>query len=133
MTIPLLNMVDLAADHVGPLRPQSGRIGMLGSPAVRKIGLFDTALARHGLSTLWPEDDGAMLSAIRSIKTDGATAASRETLRMASAELLQKGADVQFIACSEFSIIADSVAEGAKAIDTLDILVRAIVDFVDSA
>ena len=36
---------------------------------------------------------------------------------------------MQFIGCSEFSLIADSLADGAKAVDTLDLLVQAIVDF----
>jgi aspartate racemase len=50
-------------------------------------------------------------------------------LLKASAELVTAGADLQFIACSEFSLIADSVAPGANAVDTVDLLAQAIVGF----
>ena len=42
---------------------------------------------------------------------------------------MAKGAEVQLIACTEFSLIADAVAPGARAIDTLDVLVNEIVGF----
>ena len=33
------------------------------------------------------------------------------------------------VACTEFSLIADAVADGVTAFDTLDVLVEAIVAF----
>ena len=50
-------------------------------------------------------------------------------MRAASQDLLQRGAKVQMIACTEFSLIADAVAEGATAFDTLDRLVKEIIAF----
>jgi aspartate racemase len=47
----------------------------------------------------------------------------------ASEELRLAGAALQFVACSEFSLISDSVGEGIHAVDTVDLLTSAIVDF----
>ena len=129
VSIPLLNMVELAASHAAELLGPTGRVGMLASPAVRRTGLFDKALQTHGLSALWPDDEAPLLAAIRNIKVNGPTAATRATLAEASATLAVMGADLQFVACSEFSLIADSVAEGVHAIDTVDVLTDAIVRF----
>jgi aspartate racemase len=125
--IPLLNMVELAADHAYASLGVGGRVGMLASPAVRRTRLFELALEARGLSTIWPDDDDAMLAAIRAIKVNGPTQAARDRLLAASAEQVAKGAELQFVACSEFSIIAHSVAPGVRAVDTIDLLTEAIV------
>jgi aspartate racemase len=124
--IPLLNMVELAADHAYTTLGVGGRVGILASPAVRRTRLFELALEARGLSIIWPDDD-AMLAAIRAIKVNGPTQAARDRLLAASAEQAAKGAELQFVACSEFSIIADSVAPGVRAVDTIDLLTEAIV------
>jgi aspartate racemase len=129
VNIPLLNMVDLAADHAAGALGAGGIVGMLASPAVRHTRLFETALGARGLSVIWPESDDPMLAAIRAIKVQGPCASARDALMTASAELSEAGAGLQFVACSEFSLIADSVAPGVRAVDTVDLLVRAIIDF----
>jgi aspartate racemase len=127
--IPLLDMVRLSIARAAQAAGPGGRVGILASPAVRRIGLFDAQLARCGLTALYPGDEAALLAAIRRIKTQGADDVARQTLAKASAELMEGGAVVQMIACTEFSLISDSVAAGAKAFDTLDVLVAAIVNF----
>lgn len=126
--IPLLNMVDLAADYAAKTLGAGGCVGMLASPAVRRTGLFDNALSKRGLSVIWPERDDPMLAAIRAIKVQGPCAQARDILLAASRALLAAGAGLQLIACSEFSIIADSVALDAAVVDTIDVLVRAIAE-----
>jgi len=127
--IPLLNMVELAADHADRVLGLGGRIGMLASPAVKHTKLFETFLEPRGFNVIWPKQDDQMLRAIRSIKTQGPSDAARSALRTASDELKIAGADLQFVACSEFSIIADSVATDVQVVDTIDLLVAAIVAF----
>ena len=127
--IPLLNMIDLAAQHAAGKLEKGGCVGILASPAVRKTGLFERALEAYGISVIWPDRDAAMLLAIRQIKMDGPVPEARDALMLASSELVAAGAALQFIACSEFSLIAQSVVEGAQAVDTVDLLAQEIVDF----
>ena len=127
--IPFLNMVDLSAAYVAGLKDAGAFVGMLASPAVRLTHLFDKALAAYDKKTLWPSDDDKMLRAIQHIKKEGPTEISVLILREASDELAERGAMVQLIACSEFSLLSPSLQNGAqRCIDTLDILVDEIID-----
>ena len=126
--IPLLNMVDLAVEHAVAALGSGGTVGMLASPAVRLTALFETGLEARGLATVWPEDEASVLSAIRKIKTEGPSERAKAALRDASTELAARGAGLQFVACSEFSLIAESVAPGVQVVDTIDLLAKAIVD-----
>ena len=127
VNIRFLDMVALSADRAAA--QAQGMVGMLASPAVRLTGLFDRALAKRGRTALWPGDDDALLAAIRQIKAAGPTRAARAALRAASQDLLARGARFQLVACSELSLIADSVAPSADVADTLDILVAEMVAF----
>lgn len=129
VNIPFLDMTELSVARALQLAGASGRIGILASPAVRRIGLFDGKLAQAGLTAVYPADEDALLGAIRCIKAQGVDASSREAFHRASAELLADGVSAQMVACTEFSLVADSHAEGAAAFDTLDVLAEAIVDF----
>lgn len=127
--IPFLDMVTASVSHAARLTTAATQIGILGSPALRRIGLFDAALAARGLTPCYPTDEGAMLDAIRAIKAHGATDMARATLLAASTALHDRGAVVQMIACTELSLIADAVAPRAQVFDTLDVLVSEIATF----
>jgi aspartate racemase len=127
--LPLIDMVSLSVARARALAGDGGRVGVLASPAVARIGLFDRAFAEAGLAALYPCDADALLVAIREIKAKRATEAARDRLHAASVELRDAGAAVQMIACTEFSLVADALAAGTTAIDTLDVLVEGIVAF----
>ncbi len=129
VTVPFLNMVALSVARAKALAGAGGKVGILASPAVRKVGLFDAALAAEGLVAVYPEDEAAMLAAIRKIKAEGPDTGARVPLAAASADLQARGAHVQMIACTEFSLIADAASGNAHVFDTLDVLVEGIVDF----
>ncbi|MGB3148334.1 MAG: amino acid racemase [Paracoccaceae bacterium] len=132
--VPLLNMVELSAAHAARLAGGADTsVGILASPAVRKVGLFDAVLAGFGLTALYADDEPAMLAAIRQIKADGPQDQARQTLKAQSEDLLRRGARVQMVACTEFSLIAGSVAAEAVAFDTLDVLTQAITAFARQA
>jgi aspartate racemase len=127
--VPFLDMVAASVAHAARLAGPGGQVGVLASPAVRKVGLFDTPLARLGLTAVYARDEVALLTAIRKIKAEGSGPQVRRALQDASADLQARGAAVQMIACTEFSLIADAVSGNATAFDTLDVLVAAIRDF----
>jgi aspartate racemase len=129
VTIPFLDMVTASARLARERAGHGARVGLLASPAVARVGLFDRALAAEGVEVIHPEDGAALLAAIRSIKARGPDEGARATLRDASAQLLVQGANLQLIACTEFSLIAEAVAPGVRGIDTLDVLVAEIVGF----
>lgn len=125
--VPLLDMVELSVAHAAKLAGDHKVVGILASPAVRKVGLFEAPLARHGLTALYAEDEAAMLAAIRQLKSQGPQPEARATLKAASEALVAKGAVVQLIACTEFSLIPEAISPLATAFDTLDELVKEIL------
>ncbi len=127
--LPFIDMVQLSVARALQLAGKGTRVGILASPAVRQVGLFDAAFAAAGLTAIYASDEAAMLSTIRAIKAGEVTNSARATLAHASADLLAEGCTVQMIACTEFSLIADAVAPEATSFDTLDELVRGIIAF----
>lgn len=128
-SVPFIDMVALSVARAQATAGAGGRVGVLASPAVRRIGLFDGPLAAAGLTPVYAADEAALLAAIRAIKAEGPTPAARAALGAASAALLAEGAAAQMIACTEFSLIPDAVDPGARAFDTLDALVDGVVAF----
>lgn len=126
VSIPLLNMVDLSVAEAARRLGDGAQLGILASPAVKKVGVFDAALAASALVPLWPSQPDLMLQAIRLIKAQGDTPDARAQLADAAAELALHGARAVLVACSEFSMIADAVPPGVIAIDTVDVLAAAI-------
>lgn len=129
VSVPFLDMVALSVIEARRHVATGGTVGILASPAVRQVGLFDAAFAGSGLRPIYAKDEDAMLVAIRSLKAQGANDGARDQLRAASAALRSRGAMVQMIACTEFSLIPEAVAVGTTVFDTLDLLVQNIIDF----
>lgn len=126
VSIPLLNMIDLSIAKAAHRLGAGARLGVLASPAVKKVGVFDAALAASNLMPLWPSQPELMLQAIRLIKARGDTPEARTQLADAAKELAAHGAQAVLVACSEFSMITDAVPKGLTVIDTVDILAAAI-------
>lgn len=127
--VPFLDMVELSVAHAARLAGPGGTVGILGSPALRKVGLFEAPLAHHGLTGRHAEDEDAMLAAIRHLKAQGSRIEAGRILAQASTALLDRGCLVQMIACTEFSLIPEAVSTQAIAFDTLDRLAQAMRAF----
>ena len=129
VTIPLLDMVELSVDQAARVAGRGGSVGILGSPALRQVGIFDKALARHGCKAVYATDQDALLEVIRDIKRVGPSATAREAIAAAARDIASRDAAVQLIACTEFSLIADAATDDVPVIDTLDVLVHAMLEF----
>jgi aspartate racemase len=126
VTIPLIDMVALSVTEArSRVMAGADRIGLLCSPAVRLARVFDTPLAAAHLTPVFAPDDPT-LALIRMVKREGGTPAAREAFR---ALALSVDAPVQLVACTEFSLLADSAPPGITYVDTLDVLTRAIIAF----
>ena len=127
--LPFFNMVKLSVETALAKSKAGDVIGILASPALRKAQLFERYFQASERTVIWPEDDTIMVQAIRKIKTSGDTAEARSILLDASSELTRRGANLQLVACSEFSMIQTSHDPSAAMIDTLDVLAEAVARF----
>jgi aspartate racemase len=126
--IPFLNMVQLTSGDVAKKVPPRASVGILASPATQRIGLFQSALAQHGLTAVYPQNADAMLDVITTIKTAGPGPAQIATLQNEMDKLCREGVDAFIVGCSEFSLITQSLTATVPIIDALDVLTTAIIN-----
>jgi aspartate racemase len=122
-------MVELAVECVVAMNLVGRQVGILASPAIRQIQVFDHAFASHKIGTLYPSNQDLMLDVIRSLKIDSSDAAARQVMEEAAHELIGNGVGCLLVACSELSIITDAVPSFFPCLDTIDILAEAIIEF----
>lgn len=122
VSIPVWHIVERTLDRVAAQWP-GARVGMLCSPALRKIGLYEGFIAARGLSLAYPQDEDAMLEVIRSVKkgqvSDDAVGGA---FRQAAADLVAQEADVLVLACTELSIISHLLDDRLPIVDSVEAL-----------
>jgi len=119
VNIPFLDMAALA---IGALSGK--RIGMLASPAVRLVGLYEARLNAVGMDAVFPVDDAPVLDIIRAVKAGRVTDAHRRTYARIAHSL---EADAYLIACTELSVLGAPEGIAKPMVDALDVLVKATV------
>lgn len=128
--VPVWNIIELtlrrAATSVGA--PMS--VGMLASPALRRVRLYEAHCAAYGASLIYPEDEETLLALIRAVKAGRFGDAELAQLNSAASRLIDAGADVLVLGCTEFSLVAERLAVTAPVIDSLQVLCEEIVAHV---
>ncbi|MCU0902626.1 MAG: amino acid racemase [Tabrizicola sp.] len=119
-----LPFLDMRAATVAAL--PKGSVVMLASPAVRLTGAFDAAFSAAGVTPVWPEDEGPVLTLIRRVKA-GDTGADAHAAMAALAEAAEGHV---LVACTELSLLTGALQ--GPFTDSLDCLVEAIRDFAKS-
>ncbi len=127
--IPFINMVVLSVEFAKSITGLNGRIGVLGSPALRKVAVYENALKNAGLSAVYSDDEQELLRIIKQVKSKGPSAQIGDALNLIAADLIDQGADAIMICCTEFSVLAEHIKINAPVCDTLDVLVKASAQF----
>jgi aspartate racemase len=127
-SIPLLDMVDLTTRQTSRMTLKHGRVGILASSAVVKLGLYHRGLSAHG-SLVTPADQDGLMDIIRAVKRGDSGPRNRERFANIAHDLMRDSVDVLLIACTELSVLADSVDQAVPTLDALEILAREIIAF----
>ena len=129
VSVPVLNMIELTVGRAAKMQPGIGIVGMLASTAVHKTRLYEAAFQAVGAGIISPEpqcQEGVM-ACIRSIKTGRAGAAELDLLNRAVLDLMSRGAEALVVACTELSIVAETIFAGVTVYDSAQVLAEAIV------
>ncbi|HEY1708711.1 MAG TPA: amino acid racemase [Rhizomicrobium sp.] len=126
--IPVLDVVALAIAKLNGVTPKPVKIGMLASPAVRLVGLFDRRLSASGFEAFFPDEEteARLLDVIRAVKAGHVTPSHQRTYEAIANRLAEDGADAFLVACTELSLLRPPELP-QPLFDTLDILVEATV------
>ena len=102
-------------------------VGVLASTAVVKIKHYDRVLNEVGLKAHYPDDQAGLMAVIRGVKRGDTGLANRNRFRQISQDLFASGCDVLLIACTELSVLADTLDDGLPMTDAMDVLANEIV------
>lgn len=128
VSVPVWDMVAITLAQITAEAGQGATVGMLASPALRRIGLYESCAARHNLTLHYACDEAPLLRVIRAVKADRLQAAERAALDQTAAGLVTGGADVLVLACTEFSLMTGAGADaGVPVIDSMQALAEATV------
>jgi aspartate racemase len=125
--LPFLDMRTASLSQLRRTLPTGARIGVLASPAVRLVGVFDQPFADARLIPVFLADDTPLLALIRMVKS-GDTGPHTHAEMARLAKVLAAQSDHLLIACTELSLLAAAL-DGMDWTDTLDCLTAAIVAF----
>lgn len=129
VSIPVLDMIALTVEHAAVSGSHINTVGLIASTAVINLDIYKNAFARKdiGLITPHPRLQDGLMSAIRCIKTCRYGEEVGLTMQEAADDLVQNGAQVLLIACTELSIISGSIQAEVPVLDAAQILAEAIV------
>lgn len=125
--VPVWHLVDLTLGQVAAEVGTPTRVGMLASPALRRVRLYEPHCAAHGVSLLYPEREEALLEVIRAVKTGSAGEREIDALASAARQLGEAGAGAIVLGCTEFSLLGHRLDIDIPVIDTLQALAERIV------
>ena len=125
ITIPLLNMIELSAKKLAEQKLY--KVGVLASPAVKKIGIFDKSFKKFELEIAFSKDDKAMLNIIKVIKKGSLDKLAIENFKSQISKLIDLQCDGILIACTELSFLRDYIPPSMPSVDSLDCLVEKII------
>lgn len=125
--IPVWHIVERTLDTVARSHP-GARVGMLCSPALRKIGLYEGFVEEQGLSLVYPGDETAVLEVIRAVKRgQGCHPDTLAAFARAADDLKARGADVLVLACTELSVIDRALDGSLPVVDSVRVLAEQVV------
>jgi aspartate racemase len=127
--IPVLDMVGLSVQKLAAADPKPRRIGLLASPAVRLVGLYQKRIEEMALQAIFPSPrhESRLLEIIKAVKSGQLEIRHHQGYAAVAENLMYSGADAFLIACTELSVIGPPRAAAIPIVDSLDVLVEATI------
>jgi aspartate racemase len=134
VSLPLVSMFDVTAEHIRQEHPRIKAVGLLGSTGTVAGGHFQTRLAHDGIETVAPDtdDQGLVMTAIYDIKNSRAARSRSEIgndLRGVAGRLAAAGAQGIVLGCTEIPLVLKAGDLDVPVFDTLTLLARAAIRF----
>jgi len=127
--LPVLDMITLTADRIAAMALRHRRVGLLASTAVVDLGLYGKAMSRHAIAVAVPQRQAELMDVIKAVKRGDAGVTTRRRFTEVADDLAATGVDLLLVACTELSLLVDSISPESPCLDSLDVLVGEIVKF----
>ena len=127
--VPVLNLIELTAEHVKNVQSNIKKVGLLASSALQIIHLYEPWFAKHDIQIVYPtpENQEKLMAFIRAVKANKHTAEQLLDYLQAAEDLAAQGAECLVVACTELSVIGDQLKASLPVYDASDLLAKTIV------
>jgi aspartate racemase len=122
--VPLLNMIDIAAEKAVQALPSSAKLAIIGTVFTLNAGLYQSRLADSGVEIVqqWTEQTDALIFAIHANAPDRFARWKTLTDQIAAA-----GVETAIIACTDLNVVSDSIETPFTRIDATRALAEATI------
>ncbi len=130
--VPVLHIIEAVADDLRRMGLPRGRIGLMGTAATLKLGLYQRHLEARGYECLVPFDDEVerdCMASIRAVKANQLEDAYAPAARCIGS-LKARGADAVVLGCTELPLAVPHALRpglGVPLTDSIDALARAAI------
>jgi aspartate racemase len=126
--VPILHIVDAVAGALARKGIGSGPIGLLATDGTLRAAIYPRRLGTHGFTCRAPEDQAAVMRAIRLVKA-GQVAEARHLLQVQAEALIAGGCGQVVLACTEIPLALAEPGERLRPmlLDATEALAQACV------
>ncbi len=109
VNIPVVNMIELVVRRVCAIHPSIKKVGVLGSTTIVKTALYGKSFAAHDIEVVYPDQkiQEELFELIKGVKSGKTGDSSVNKLNTIGAHLLNKGAKLAILGCTELGILAN--------------------------
>ena len=127
---PIINMISETTTYINRLFPDIKKIGLLATTGTIKVGMYHKAMKE--IELIIPNEEGQkkVMNAIygeRGIKAGNIQGSPRKDMLEVAEVLVNEGAEVIIIGCTEISLVLNQEDLAAPLIDPLQILAEVVV------
>ncbi|ACZ30905.1 aspartate racemase [Xylanimonas cellulosilytica DSM 15894] len=134
ITVPFVSIIDVTVEAALARVPGLTAVGLLATAGTVASRVYHDAFAARGVEVLTPDDDGttgdqAIINAVIYDQVKAGLPADADALRAVAARLVERGAGVVVLGCTELSVAAvdHDLLDEAPFLDSMDQLVRATI------
>ncbi len=130
LSVPMLDMVSLTAEHLSEGQPPIPRAGLLTGGAIYVSELYQQRCEPLGIKILTRDQGGqeAVAASMREVKGGCTSSRTKARLVMVAEELVAQGAESVILACTELRLILQQEDQAVPVIDPIPILADAVVE-----
>ncbi|MDO8148755.1 MULTISPECIES: aspartate/glutamate racemase family protein [unclassified Isoptericola] len=130
VTVPFVSIVDVTVTAARARVPDLTRVGLLATAGTVASRVYDHAFAAHGIDVVAPDEaDQERVNAVIYEQVKAGRPADPDALRQVAARLVDRGAGVVVLGCTELSVAAvdHGLLDEPPFLDSMDELVRATI------
>ena len=129
VTVPILNMVELATLHILERHTDVKQVGLLASSSLRNIRLYEPYFDGNGVRRSYPRPgcQRNLMNLILQIKAGSRPFSHAQELVAAAANLASQDTNCLLVSCTELSSVTHLLKTNLPVYDSLDVLAGTIL------